>query len=503
MRQLRLVRAGLWALAWLLLLSMQVALSEPAHAAATVTAVTPSAGYVSGGDTVTITGTDFTGVQAVIFGGTASASFTVDSPTQITATTPAHAAGAANVLVRTAGGDSNVNIQFTYRSFVNITALYNFQGGRNDGAGPVGPVVFDKEGNLYGVTRGGGGRWGLGTVFMLHAPALTTRTILHIFVGGGRDGAAPDQGVVIDENGALYGLTTKGGRADLGVVFRLTPPADAAQKPNAGAWRYDMLYAFKSREDGATPSGLVLDGLGNLYGTTRQGGNSEDGSLFRLTASRTVPWKKTLLHAFNGWNGGGRHPEGPLLIDRNGYVVGTTSAGGPSGTGTVYSFGLPFGPATVTPTMRYAFSGRGADGAYPRSGLIASRNNILYGTTERGGRSYSGTVFQLKSVGGRWHASVIAKNFTQYRNGTYPKGVVLGPRGALYGVTTEGAASLFKLSPPSSGQTDWSYLTLHRFGDAGFEGRDPNPVIIRGRVIYGTTRSGGAGYGMVYRAEEQ
>jgi hypothetical protein len=495
MRQFRTVRAGLWALASLLFLSMQVALPGRADAAPTVTSVSPAAGYVTGGDTVTITGTDFTSVQAVIFGGTASANFTVDSPTQITATTPAHAAGAANVLVRTAGGDSNVNIQFTYRALVNITPLYNFLGGANDGAGPVGAVVFDKEGNLYGVTRQGGGRWGLGTVFMLHAPALTTRTILHIFVGG-RDGATPDQGLVIDDSGVLYGVTTKGGRADLGVVFRLMPPADAAQKPDANAWRYDLLYTFKNQEDGATPSGLVLDRLGNIYGTTVYGSNYNDGTLFKLTASQTVPWRKTRLHVFNPGVGGGRNPEGPLLIDKNGYVVGTTRGGGPRDAGTVYSFALPFGPATVTPTLRYAFGGRGGDGAYPRNGLIASRNNTFYGTTERGGRGYTGTVFQLKLVGGRWQESVIAKNFTQYGNGIYPKGVVSGPGGALYGVTTEGAASLFKLSPPSGGQTDWSYLTLHRFDG-------PNPIVMRGRVIYGTTRTGGAGYGMVYRAQEQ
>ena len=498
------VRAGLYALASLLFVSSQLALSGRAHAAPTVTAVSPAQGGATGGDTVTITGTDFTSVQAVTFGGIDSPGFIVDSATQITATTPPYAAGPVTVLVRTAAGDSTGNIQFTYRALVNITALYNFRSG-NDGADPVGAVVFDKEGNLYGVTRRGGTN-DRGTVFMLAAPALTARTILHHFGGGLIDGATPGRGMVIDDNGVLYGLTVQGGRANLGVVFRLTPPADAAQKPNAGAWRHDLLYVFKSQADGYAPSGLVLDRFGNLYGTTRSGGENNGGTLFKLTASRTVPWKKTRLHAFGGLSS----PSGPLLLDKDGYLVGTTLIGGPTNSGTVYSFGLRFGPGgAVTPVMRYGFGRGSADGAYPESGVIASRNNTVYGTTRAGGPNLGGTVFQLKLVRGKWQQSVIARNFTEEGTGISPDGVVLGPGGALYGVMKDGGGyfrgSLFKLSPPSGGQTAWTHRTLHYFGDATFEGDDPNPITMRGSVIYGTTESGGPGNccGMVYRAEEQ
>ncbi len=86
---------------------------------------------------------------------------------------------------------------------------------------------------------------------------------------------------------------------------------------------------------------------------------------------------------------------------------------------------------------------------------------------------------------------------------------MLGPGGALYGITTEGSfrlsGSLFKLTPPSGGQTQWAYRTLYHFGDPSFAGRYPNPIIMKGRTIYGTTENGGAGNccGMVYKAEEQ
>jgi uncharacterized repeat protein (TIGR03803 family) len=502
MRQVRMVRAGLWALASLFFVSMQLALPGTAHAAPTVTAVSPTQGGAPGGDRVTITGTDFTSVQEVFFDGIESSGFTVNSATQITATTPPRRApGPVTVSVRTAAGDSTGNVQFTYRALVNITTLHTFQS--NDGSNPVGAVVFDKQGNLYGVTRWGGAN-DRGTVFMLAAPALTARTVLHHF--SIRDGATPGGSLVIDDDGVLYGLTVQGGRANLGVVFRLTPPADPAQKPNAGAWRYDLLYVFKSREDGAAPSGLALDRLGNLYGTTRFGGDYEGGTLFKLTASRTVPWKKTRLHDFGS---GVSSPSGPLLLDKNGYLVGTSSDGGPTNAGTVYSFALRFGPGgAITPVIRYGFGLGSADGAYPESGVTASRDNILYGTTRSGDLNVNGTVFQLKLVGGKWRQSVIAGNFTEEGTGYFPDGVVVAPGGALYGVMREGGGyfggSLFKLSPPSGGQTRWTHRTLHYFGSLTFHGDDPNPLTMRGSVIYGTTQSGGPGNccGTVYKAQE-
>ena len=509
MQQFRLVRAGLWALASLLFLSVQLGLPGQAHAAATVTAVNPTQGPATGGDIVTITGTDFTNVLSVTFRGIDSPSFTVDSATQITATAPPNVIGPAPVVVWTASSASTGNVQFTYVPLVNITALYNFRGAPNDGDTPVGALVADREGNLYGVTYRGGTR-DMGTVFMLAAPGLTTRTILHNF-GSPRDGAYPAMGMVIDSNGVLYGVTPAGGPGYDGVVFRLRPPANAAQKPNANAWRYDVLYAFKNRqEEGARPSGLVLDSFGNIYGATYYGGSDGGGTLFKLTASRTVPWIRTGLYNFEYQ----ANPEGPLLI-QDSHLVGTTRNGGRMDRGTVYSFGLTFGPSRHRPEVRHAFSGRGGDGASPGSGMIITRKNILYGTTFGGGRASvsgamsGGTVIQLKLVDGKWQRTVIAKDFAEDGNGMNPDGVVLGPGGALYGITTWGSlhlsGSLFKLSPPSGGQTAWAYRTLYHFGDPSFAGRYPNPIIIKGRTIYGTTEDGGAGNccGMVYKAEER
>src|SRR5205823_3641635 len=87
-------------------------------AAPTVTNVSPAAGTTAAGTSVTITGTNLTGAPAVSFGGTAATTFTVDSPTQITVTAPAHAAGTVDVTVTAAGGTSATGAadQYTYNA---------------------------------------------------------------------------------------------------------------------------------------------------------------------------------------------------------------------------------------------------------------------------------------------------------------------------------------------------------------------------------------------------
>ena len=89
----------------------------------TVTTVAPAAGPAAGGQSVTITGTNLTGATAVRFGGTAATAFTVDSATQITATTPAHAAGAVAVAVTTPGGTGSKANAYTYVAAPTVTTV--------------------------------------------------------------------------------------------------------------------------------------------------------------------------------------------------------------------------------------------------------------------------------------------------------------------------------------------------------------------------------------------
>jgi hypothetical protein len=163
--------------------------------------------------------------------------------------------------------------------------VYSFQG-IPDGSAPIGAVVFDKQGNLYGATQDGGSSSchsanECGTVFQL-APPITkgapwTETVLYVFKGNAsNDGTTPFGGLVIDTMGNLYGTTAYGGTGDCvllgsklgcGTVYELSPPAQ-----KGGAWTETVLYSLKGGKDGYFPNGdLVFDSGGNLYGATEFG----------------------------------------------------------------------------------------------------------------------------------------------------------------------------------------------------------------------------------------
>jgi uncharacterized repeat protein (TIGR03803 family) len=129
---------------------------------------------------------------------------------------------------------------------------------------PMGNLIFDAAGNLYG-TASTGGTWGLGGVWKLkpHANGTWTMSALRVFANA--DGAVPSAGLVFDAAGNLYGTTTQGGAFGGGVVFKLAPNPD-------GTWTESVLYSFTAGADGGAPmAGLIFDTAGNLYGTTVAG----------------------------------------------------------------------------------------------------------------------------------------------------------------------------------------------------------------------------------------
>jgi len=158
------------------------------------------------------------------------------------------------------------------------TVLYRFCAETNctDGEFPLGSMVIDKEGNLYGTTYQGGAN-AYGTVFRLTPDGK--ETVLHSF-GAPGDGKFPEAGLVFDQAGNLYGTTYQGGAHAYGTVFRLTPDG-----------KETILYSFCAREncaDGEGPqAGLVFDQKGSLYGTTLGGGIQLHGTVFKLTQTAT------------------------------------------------------------------------------------------------------------------------------------------------------------------------------------------------------------------------
>ncbi len=167
-------------------------------------------------------------------------------------------------------GADNQGVVFKIDAAGQYTVLHNFTG--LDGEFPAGTLISDSTGRLYGTTLRGGTAGG-GVVFRLDAAA--GYTVLHSFMGTG--GAAPWGGLIADSAGNLYGTTTYGGAgfpnsATCGVVFKINPAGQAT-----------VLYNFACGADGAQPTGtLALDSAGNLYGTTLRGGAANVGVVYMI-----------------------------------------------------------------------------------------------------------------------------------------------------------------------------------------------------------------------------
>jgi uncharacterized repeat protein (TIGR03803 family) len=157
-----------------------------------------------------------------------------------------------------------------------------------------------------------------------------TFKVLYNF-SGGLDGSGPlphPGALVMDGAGNLYGTTASGGHSGDGVVFELSPTAN-------GSWKEKVLHSFSGPGGNQPDAGVIFDTFGNLYGETAAGGIDNDGVVFELSPTAGGPWQETVLHSFNG-GGDGSEPAGGLIIDSAGNLYGTTWAGGASGNGTVF-----------------------------------------------------------------------------------------------------------------------------------------------------------------------
>src|SRR5580658_6853701 len=158
--------------------------------------------------------------------------------------------------------------------------------------------------------------------------------------------------------------------------------------PTAQAQTYTVLHRFKDT-DGAFPyAGLIRDSAGNLYGTTESGGASNYGVVFKVDTTGM----ETVLYTFTG-AGGGLPFYGHLIGDSAGNLYGTTVIGGASNWGVVFKL-----DTTGMETVLYNFTG-GADGGWPKAGLIRDSAGNFYGTAYLGGAYGFGVVFKLDTTG--------------------------------------------------------------------------------------------------------
>lgn len=206
--------------------------------------------------------------------------------------------------------------------------LYSFTSG-SDGVNSDAGVVFDSAGNLYGVTWYAGA-YGSGVVFELtpNSDGGWTESVLHQFTGD-TDGAHPRGHLIFDPAGNLYGTAANEYASGYGVVFELKPNAN-------GTWRKRNLHQFTGGKDGANPYvGLTIDSAGNLYGVTNDGGAYGYGVVFKLSPTSSGGWAFRVLHTFNdGYSGA--YPRGNLVLDGAGNIYGTTYGDGSKTFGTVF-----------------------------------------------------------------------------------------------------------------------------------------------------------------------
>lgn len=358
--------------------------------------------------------------------------------------------------------------------------LYSFAGG-SDGANPQAGLIRDKAANLYGTTLGGGAH-GSGTVFAVARGGA--ETVLYPFQGGS-DGAIPGASLMEDKAGNLYSTTFTGGAFDGGTVFKLAP--DGMES---------VLYAFHFGSDGGNPvANLIADESGNLLSTTLSGGRGS-GTVFALAPDGA----ETVLHTFKGARRDGAGPHAGVVMDGSGNLYGTTEYGtsAPDGhdNGTVFKIA-----ASGDETVVHNFLGKDKnDGAHPYAGVILDDSGNLYGTTRNGGADCDcGTVFRLDPGG----AETLLHVFTGGSDGSQPvAGLIADDSGNLYGTTSAGGAhgfgTVFRLAP------DGTETVLHAFKGGG-DGANPAAGLIadkRGN-LYGTTYGGGTkGLGTVFRLNQ-
>ena len=362
--------------------------------------------------------------------------------------------------------------------------LYSFKSG-GDANNPVASLTFDPAGNLYGTTEAGGAH-NLGAIFQLTpgSGGKWTETVIYDF-NGGQDGMAPLGGVILDASGTLYGTTSRGARGS-GTVYSLSPAG-------GGRWKFKVLHTFVDTTGGVPSAGLVFDTAGNLYGTTAEGGNHGVGSVFEMVPGSNGKWSFKAVHSFNNNGHDGYNPLAPLIIDSAGNLYGTTNQGGAHSDGVVFEF-LPGSNGKWTEKILHTFNaGNGHDGAAPTGPVTLDANGNLFGTTVGGGKDrFYGVVFELSlNSKGNWQETIL-HSFTDGPDGGEPNcNLIFDSAGNIYGTgSTGGNQGVVFKETLTNGK--WKHSVLHKF-QGGSDGISPHAGLVfdGSGVLYGTTKLGG------------
>ena len=404
------------------------------------------------------------------------------------------------ILIFAVAASTNVHAQ-TY------SVLTNFHTNSTVLATPApafpGVVAQGRDGNLYSTTARGGFNVGdnAGTIFQV-TPAGTLK-IVHAFNLGVAPGSpyAPQSGLILGTDGFFYG-TCSAENSFQGAIFKAdssgnvtvlysfrnkgdggipwAPPIQGTDgslygtTTNAdGVYKltpdgtFTALYAFGLFEGQGTPgvqAPLMQGSDGNFYGTTVLPGQSNSGTVFKITSTGAI----TYIYNFDNTHGAA--PIGPVIQGSDGDFYGTTSAGGANGSGVVFKL-------TSSGELTVLHSFNGTDGKTPHAGLVQANNGVFYGVASAGGTLGFGTIFKITSTG---DFSVL-HNFDNTTGATPAVTLVQHTNGLLYGDTSAGSASGVGVFYSLNDSLQPFVSLLPNFGQAGAS------IGILGQGFTGTT----------------
>jgi uncharacterized repeat protein (TIGR03803 family) len=355
------------------------------------------------------------------------------------------------------------------------------------------------------------------------------------------DGAVPYTGLIIDANGNLFGTTTGGGNSTncpigCGTVFEIVNNGTRAAPIYASSPKILVSFCTQpSCTDGRDPQGsLIADANGNLFGTTKEGGNSTNcpglgcGTVFEIANNgpSTAPsYASSLITLVSfcalPYCADGEEPNPGLIADPNGNLFGTTLGGGahlqscfggPCGTvfeivnnGTRAAPSYASSPKTL---VSFCALPNCADGYYPTHGLIADANGNLFGTTLVGGEYGRGTVFEIVNNGPSTAPSYASSLITLVSfcvlpycaDGQQPASTLIaGAVENLFGTTTEGGGqgsngTAFEIAKTPGTPTGYASTPTTLISFNFTDGSAPLDRLVAdpNGNLFGTTTGGGA-----------
>lgn len=359
-----------------------------------------------------------------------------------------------------------------------LSTIYDFVGSSNS-QNPQGVIAQGRDGNYYGMTTGPEP----GTIYNVSRSGAFT--LLHSMVYA--DGQLCN-GMVLGTDGNFYGTCFNGGNNgnSTGTFFQVTP---------AGA--LTVLHYFdglsSGTSDGCNPEGVPMQAAdGNFYGTAKVCGLYNGGMAYKITTAGAF----TPIHAFAGGATDAQNPQGALIQGGDGNLWGTSYAGGPTGSGTVFKMTLA---GNVTVVYQFEECGLGTTGCNPAAGLVQGTDGNFYGTALSGGINNQGVVFKVTPGG----AYTVLHNFNEtVDNGGYPQlPLTLGTDGTFYGIATGcfgggcSNADIFKIT------SEGVFTDLYNFPNLGGNNNSiPETPLLLGTdgAFYSTTYEGTDSAGSVF-----